>query len=452
VIAAAVFATLLQATSPAATGTPVERVACPSDPTQTYTLYLPTKYNTDRKWPLLFVFDPRGRGTQAAEVFKNAAERFGWIIASSDNTMSDGEWEPNRRALAAMWPDVRRAYAVDERRIYTTGFSGGATVAWILAVSSGSVSGIIGVGAPYLADAKLPSQRVAWFGTAGRADFNFIHIQAMHDRVARAGMPHRVAFFEGGHQWLPPALASRALGWLEIRAMRDGLRPPDRELAQAVMKDELAYARELDSKGKVTDEYRTYESIAMDFEGVVDTTEAITARAALEKDARLRSAQTLEDRADARERSTVNALTKTLGVLYESELPLPAQLLASLGVKNLRKAAEGQGYEAESATRILEVLAVRTSFYIPREFEARKQYDRAALALEIATALYPDRPRPWLELAANRTLLDQKGRAIAALEHAIDAGLRDARAVTEDARFAGILQSADVQKLLQRTR
>jgi hypothetical protein len=101
--------------NPTRTGTFVEKVACANDATQTYTLFLPTAYTPQRQWPLLFVFDPRGRGTMAARIFKDAAERFGWIIA--DNTRSDGPWESNRRAVAAMWPDALMRYAVDERRI-----------------------------------------------------------------------------------------------------------------------------------------------------------------------------------------------------------------------------------------------------------------------------------------------------------------------------------------------
>lgn len=170
----------------------VEGVACPSDPTQTYTLYLPSSYDAAKPSPLLFIFDPRGRGTQAAEVFKAAAERYGWIIASSNNTASDGEWEPNRRALAAMWPDVLRTYAIDKRRIYATGFSGGASVAWVLAETSKAIAGIIGVGAPNQPDAKLPAKDVAWFGIAGRSDFNFLEAKIIDARMSRNGAAHRV--------------------------------------------------------------------------------------------------------------------------------------------------------------------------------------------------------------------------------------------------------------------
>ena len=151
----------------------MEKVACPSDPAQTYALYLPSAYTTERRWPLLFVFDPRGRGTFAAEIFRDAAERFGWIIASSDNTQSDGAWEPNARALAAMWPDVLRGYAVDPKRIYAAGFSGGASVAWALGRETGAIAGVIASGAPNPGTESPKPVRFAWFGSAGRADFNF---------------------------------------------------------------------------------------------------------------------------------------------------------------------------------------------------------------------------------------------------------------------------------------
>ena len=127
----------------------------------------------------------------AAQIFKDAAERFGWIIASSDNTRSDGPWEPNRRAVAAMWPDVLTRYSVDARRIYIAGFSGGAGVATVVATSTGHVSGIIAAGAPDTGESeKAPP--VAWFGAAGRLDFNFMDASSTDERMRRAGNPRRL--------------------------------------------------------------------------------------------------------------------------------------------------------------------------------------------------------------------------------------------------------------------
>ena len=119
---------------PAAAGEPsvpapgrlVDGIACRSDPSQTYAVYLPSAYDPGRAWPLLSVFDPRSRGAMAAGIFQAAAEEHGWILASSHDTMSDGPRDPNVRAVNAMWPDVQERFSVDPKRLYAAGFSGGA--------------------------------------------------------------------------------------------------------------------------------------------------------------------------------------------------------------------------------------------------------------------------------------------------------------------------------------
>ena len=79
-----------------------EGIACARDPSQTYSVFVPLTYDAGRKQPALLVFDPRGRGTLAAEIFRPAAERLGWIVISSNDTRSDGSMDPNLKALAAV--------------------------------------------------------------------------------------------------------------------------------------------------------------------------------------------------------------------------------------------------------------------------------------------------------------------------------------------------------------
>ena len=70
-------------------GTIVERLPVETDPAISYAYYLPKSYSTDRKWPVLFIFDPRQRGPFAADLYREAAEEFGWVIVSSNDTRSD---------------------------------------------------------------------------------------------------------------------------------------------------------------------------------------------------------------------------------------------------------------------------------------------------------------------------------------------------------------------------
>src|SRR5687768_9535038 len=65
-----------------------EKVVIQADPSQSYVLYLPTAYRSDRKWPILYVLDARSNGVEAGKRFLAGAERYGFIVASSNNTFS----------------------------------------------------------------------------------------------------------------------------------------------------------------------------------------------------------------------------------------------------------------------------------------------------------------------------------------------------------------------------
>ena len=87
------FALLLVATTGYADeykrGEIVDGMVCASDPTITYAYYLPASYTPEKRWPILYIFDPRQRGAFAAGLFRDAAEQYGWILVSSNNTRSD---------------------------------------------------------------------------------------------------------------------------------------------------------------------------------------------------------------------------------------------------------------------------------------------------------------------------------------------------------------------------
>jgi enterochelin esterase-like enzyme len=55
----------------------VERIEALNDSSQSYALYLPSNYTPNRKWPVLYAFDPGARGRVPVERFKEAAEKYG---------------------------------------------------------------------------------------------------------------------------------------------------------------------------------------------------------------------------------------------------------------------------------------------------------------------------------------------------------------------------------------
>lgn len=106
------------------TGKIIDRVTTLADSAQSYALYLPSNYNRERNWPLLFTFEPGARSEIPLTLFKEAAEQYGYIVVCSNN-LRNGPWKPILKAMKAVWSDVLNRFPLDFNRIYTAGFSGG---------------------------------------------------------------------------------------------------------------------------------------------------------------------------------------------------------------------------------------------------------------------------------------------------------------------------------------
>ena len=106
----------------------VEKLECLNDSSQSYALYLPANYTPDRKWPILYALDPGARGKTPVEHFKEAAEKYGWILAGSNNSRN-GPWRRAAEAWSAMTKDMHQRFSIDDDLVYATSFSGGARMA-----------------------------------------------------------------------------------------------------------------------------------------------------------------------------------------------------------------------------------------------------------------------------------------------------------------------------------
>ena len=130
------------------TGQIVDRIEVRNDSSQSYALYLPSNYTPKHKWPVLFAFDPGARGRVPVERFKEAAEKYGWIVLGSNNSRN-GPWNDVVNAWNAMLADAHQRFAIDDGRMYATGFSGGARVAVQIAAGCKCLAGVIANGAGF---------------------------------------------------------------------------------------------------------------------------------------------------------------------------------------------------------------------------------------------------------------------------------------------------------------
>jgi len=254
-----------------AKGTLVEKVVCLADPVQSCALYLPSSFDPGKKWPTLFLFDPGARGAVAVEAFRPAAETYGWILVGSNNSLN-GPMRESAAAARAVWIDALKRLPLDERRIYASGFSGGARVASVFPlVVNRAIAGVIGCGAGLSSGIKPGDLKAeAFFGLTGLADFNYGEMKNLDLAFDPSGVPHRFLFFEGVHGWPDQPLCERAVGWMEVMAMKGGLRPNDAKLAEAVVGRDLEEARSFEVAGRVYWAVDRLDAAGRLAEGLVD--------------------------------------------------------------------------------------------------------------------------------------------------------------------------------------
>lgn len=365
----------------------VDGVVCTSDPAVTYAYYLPTIYTSEKRWPILYIFDPRQRGAFAAGLFRDAAEQYGWILVSSNNTRSDADLAPNIRALEATIPDAQRRFAVDNRRIYAGGFSGGAVLAWALGRTDDRVAGVIGCsGRPI--DPNAPEHRVRfdWFGTAGIRDFNYLETLELDRGLTAAKGGHRVEIFDGGHRWAPPEILKRGVEWLEVQAMKRGLRERDDAVVKPLYEADLAAAR---ADADPISAVRRYETMVRTFDGLLNVDEPRTRGAELRESRRFVRAVEEERRAEKLERSSVQKMFAIISSFVQNDdTPMAPTLAHDLQISRLQKLAGGSGYEAAAAQRVLESTWVQLDFYVARQLSGQK----LMVVKQVAALIHP-KPR-----------------------------------------------------------
>jgi predicted esterase len=424
------------------TGHVIGDVHSATAPDQRFTLYLPPGFDPNRPTPILYLMDPRGRGRVPARLFREAAERYGYILISSENMASDGPMEPNLHALHAMIEDTQRWFTIAPGRAYLVGFSGTARMASLLAQHRpGEFAGFIGVGAGFHPDVR-PSLTTPflYFGAVGDVDYNFHEVEMLGHSLASLGLPYRLETFPGDHSWLTPELATRAVEWFELRAMAAGTRPRDAALIETWWERDDAIARQRIGEGRILDGARQYAAMARDFEGLRETAGVKRAAESIGSSpaarAQLKSRLAATKRSDFWVEDAMQAIADAFPPGDDAPVVNLQELAVSLELAPMRRTAAGRDREASlEAQRRLNQLEVQLGFYLPEEALARDEWARADYYLSLAVQIDETWPVTWYMKAQTYAALELPGQAIASLRRAIDVGFRDLRLVEADGAF-----------------
>ncbi len=168
---------------------------------ETYSLYLPTSFDLSKPWPVLFVFDLEGKGKSALSILSNAAEKEGYILASSDNTNDSLSITQNVLISSRMFNSVVSLVPIAKNRSYAAGFDAGAKFASILPTFIKDLKGVISIGAPIgnteILNSKSPFQ---FIGIVNRNDYDFREMKMTREILDRLKFPNQLLVFDGEQQ------------------------------------------------------------------------------------------------------------------------------------------------------------------------------------------------------------------------------------------------------------
>lgn len=422
----------------------LDTITCVDSAAYSYALYLPSNYHDSIKWPVIFILEPAARGALATNVFKTAAEKYGYIIACS-NDSRNGPFLRNYNIVENFTNDVHSRFSIDETRIYFSGFSGGSRAALSVAVLNNSVAGVIGCGAALSSNPVLhPNQShdFVYMGMVGNKDMNYLEMLDMEEYLTSIDLPNSLLIFEDGHRWPPPETMLNALEWIEIEAMKKGLQPTESAFIKMLYDKQEKQTIALIDSGQLVNAMHSYKNRIRTFDGVLDIKEIEENIELLEYSKSYKKERKLTDKTIALEndyRSSYRMAAMQLLILN----PVPDSLHQwwSLQFKKLRRIeVKGSKSQKLMAARLINMISAMSIEWGQNQIEEKKYYSALEL-IKLGVELNPDSYYYYYKMAIIEILNNNNDGALQALEKAVENGL--------DLYW---LQSADFNKIRETDR
>ncbi|HET8736673.1 MAG TPA: alpha/beta hydrolase [Pricia sp.] len=207
---------------------------------ETFSLYLPKKFEVSKPWPILFVFDMKGQGRQALNLLSEAAEEQGYILASSNHVRDTLPITDNVIIANRVFNAVLGFLPIHKDRIYMGGFSGGGRFATLIPTFINGIQGVLSSGASLANTQVLTTKNpFHYIGIVGNGDYNYPEMLNDETLLNRIKFPNQLLVFEGGHEWAPSGRLAHALEIFTLSAMAKENIPKDEAFIASNYEEDL---------------------------------------------------------------------------------------------------------------------------------------------------------------------------------------------------------------------
>lgn len=252
---------------------PVGRVAGPfpvgDSLDSSFEIYLPTQFNSGKKWPVIFVFDPEGRGRAVTQLFRSVAEEQSYIIVASNDDLRKNSLQANLNKASNLMNSVLGSLPIDLNQVYSAGMNEGGQVALAVPLAYNKIKGVISVGEAWLnTDFIVKDNPFIFIGLVNEKDPRMYELQEIEKFLKKVDFPARLSYFDGEKgDWPTETVISNAVTSLTLRALETRLRKEDDPaLLEKLYRNEMDFAQMLRRKGNYYDSYQKLEEMEERFD------------------------------------------------------------------------------------------------------------------------------------------------------------------------------------------
>jgi len=419
---------------------------------ESYALYLPSTYNPKSLSPIVFIFDPAGRGNIGLQPFIEAAEKYSYILICS-NDSKNGPYSPNLKIADNLFKDVLTTYAVDQKRIYTSGFSGGSRLAATIAVLSNSIRGVIACGAGF---AKSPmyfpnvQNSFSYAALVGYLDMNYQEMKKTVQWASKIGLPNELFFFQGEHQWPPSKVILSAFDWLQNEAVREGLVSWNKEERILNYQNSLLLAATLEKDGYLHDAVNEYERLQRNYSDLIKGDLIVAQLKRIKKQKAYKRTEIIQNRVAILEDSLSQNFLRRFGK-ESSEGESPDNF--KWWINHLKRFNKKYGEHKEVAYRNMAYRMNRQLFAVAIEsfntFLTDGNDKKVSYCEELLLVIAPQNPFVHYQIARKYAAKDMFEKSLEHLERVLTLGWNDKDFIRNTAEFRKLRSETAFIELLE---
>lgn len=423
-------------------GTVLPEIISRADSTIRFALYLPKNYSISKNWPVVFFFDAQARGKLPLELYKDLADKYGYILIGSNNSKNRTDWSVNKEEIQKLINDAFGRFAIDQQRVYTSGFSGGARVACLVAIDLAKIQGVVGCAAGFPELNKPIETPFCYLGFSGDVDFNRVEMERLDESLASSGLPYYISYYKGKHDWAASEFMNDGFLWLEFNAYKNNLSPKNESLISEFKKQIVTESSLAKKGGNTWAFYLSLKKGLTFLNGLTDVSEYNNQIAELEKSDKLQKAKAAQKKLMEQEVSKQDEYTANLS---SKGIEWWKQEIATL---NKKAANSNNPDEGTLAKRLLNFVSLMSNMSVNNNLTS-KQPEATLFFLTIYGMADPKNPDYFYLSAIFFAEQSNVEKALSSLRNAVKYGYKDKKNLLNNAAFDMIRKNKSFDEIVQ---